>query len=220
MADFRLPMSAGAETSSVSFDPRRQVASVGDDEITQVTQSGGTAAGLSVADTIQQQFNATEPAAAADGFTASGAQAPQGGAQAPTTGNAAAQRDVPREVAKMLEGKYAAKRGVWKDITNKKADQVRLKNKAFTQAVAKKKTDLKLLKRQSNQDKSIAAQASRRKAQQQTIDGQMARRLRMQAGPERPQPAQPQAQTQAPQIAPGEPTGPAAPAGKGPTHNE
>ena len=194
MADFKLPMSAGAETSSVSFDPRRQVSPLAGEETTQVTQPGGQPA-LNVADTIQQQFGDAEPVASADGFAAD---------QAPAN-----PRDVPREVAKMLEGKYITKKGVWKDINKKKDDLVRQKNKAFTAHVNKKKADFAQLKRRGAEAVGINAQAKRRLAQQQTVDNQMARRLRMQAGPEAPRPAQPQA----PQIAPGEP----APTGNGPT---
>jgi hypothetical protein len=53
-SDFKLPFSAGAETSSVSFDPRRQIAPT-DDEVTQVTQSGGQPT-LDVGSTINAQF--------------------------------------------------------------------------------------------------------------------------------------------------------------------
>jgi hypothetical protein len=48
------------DISSVSLDPRRAVAPAGDDEVTQVTQSGGQP-GLDVGSTISAQF-ADEPA--------------------------------------------------------------------------------------------------------------------------------------------------------------
>ena len=113
MADFRLPMSAGAETSSVSLDPRRQVAPMEHDEVTQVTQSGGSVPAPTVRNSIETQFGAAQPAARSDDFTNSGAR--------PNPTQQGFVRDVSASVAKDLEKKYQAKRGIFADINKKKA---------------------------------------------------------------------------------------------------
>src|SRR4051794_33948037 len=98
-SDFKLPFSAGAETSSVSFDPRRQVAPAGNDEVTQVTQPGGKPA-LDVGGTIDQQFAEGEPAPSGDGFGDGPAGAGQNELDARTAQYVAKRKSVHAEYAK------------------------------------------------------------------------------------------------------------------------
>ena len=148
MAEFRLPFSAGAESSSVSFDPRRQVApsgsqvsqADGDDEITQVTQSGGRPA-LNVGSTIDKQFGAASGGdqAQADAF----ADGPPGNSQQELNARA---------------NQYVAKRKAnFAEYAKKSTQQVALRNKAFKDLVKKKLVQKQQANRQANEKASKAA---------------------------------------------------------------
>jgi hypothetical protein len=168
MADFRLPFSAGAETSSVSSDPRRSVsnaaaAPIQDDEITQVTQTGGQPA-LNVGNAISAQFGAGGSAATADQFSAD--------AGAPTFDPNA--RNASAEDVVGTEKGYINKRGVWAEITRKKGDQVRIKNRAFDEKVRKAKTNALLDKREKAKSVADGVQAKRRVQGQQVRNGELA----------------------------------------------
>jgi hypothetical protein len=141
--NFNLPPSGGAETSSVSFDPRRQVAPAGDDEITQVTQAGGKPA-LDVASTIQAQFAVGEPAPSGDAF----GDGPPGATNADLDSQAA---------------KYVGKRkAVHAEYAQKSAKQKKLADKATQDAINKTKLNKMLAAREANLEKSKATQAARR----------------------------------------------------------
>src|SRR3954468_11684163 len=141
--DLKLPFSAGVETSSVSFDPRRQVAPAGDDEITQVTQSAGKPA-LDVGNTIQRQFAAGEPAPSGDAFS----DGPPGAGQAELNARTS---------------QYVAKRkSVHAEYAKKSANQQKLKARHAEEQLNKLASKKALANRKANQQASMGAQAKRR----------------------------------------------------------
>jgi len=167
MAEFRLPFSAGAESSSVSFDPRRQVApsgsqvsqADGDDEITQVTQSGGRPT-LNVGATIDKQFGAAPGGdqAQADAFS----DGPPGNSQQDL--NAQATR-------------YVAKRkAAFAEYGKKANQQVQLRNKAFKDLVNKKLVQKQQANRQANEKATKAAVEKRILNRKASVAAQMKRR--------------------------------------------
>jgi len=145
MADVRLPMSAGAEASGVTADPRLQAPV--DDEVTQVTQSGGQKAAPTVANSIAVQFGDTQGKAGADDFTTTAgkpvAEAPKAvvsqGIQ-----KAAFVRDAHVAEAKNIEKKYVAKRAVFKEINDKKVAAKLVQKKDFNKKLAKNMMDKRL----------------------------------------------------------------------------
>jgi hypothetical protein len=165
MAELRLPFSAGAESSSVSFDPRRQVALSSDDETTQVTQSGGRPA-LDVGTTIDKQFGAAtggDQAQAADAF----ADGPPGSSQQDLNARA---------------NKYVAKRkAVFSEYAKKSTQQIQLRNKAFKDLVKKKKVQQQMAQRQANEKASKAA-VNRRIANRKASQGAQMQRRKMHEG--------------------------------------
>ncbi|HEY8208286.1 MAG TPA: hypothetical protein VIG99_12440 [Myxococcaceae bacterium] len=141
--DLKLPFSAGAETSSVSFDPRRQVAPAGGDEITQVTQSGGKPA-LDVGGTIDAQFAAGEPAPSGDAF----ADGPPG--------------NTPNDLDARTAQYVAKRKSVHGEYAKKAATQQKLKAKHAEAQLNKLASKKALANRKANQQASMAAQAKRR----------------------------------------------------------
>lgn len=157
MADFKLPFSAGAETSSVSFDPRRQLAPISD-EATQVTRSGGKPA-LDVGGTIDAQFGDVEA-------TTPGADAFADGAPGNT------QQDLDNRTAQ-----YVSKRkSVHAEYATKSAKQKKLNEQAAKTAVNKLKDRQVMDARLAKMEKSKQAQSARRHNDQVQVAAQVKRR--------------------------------------------
>ena len=168
MADIKLPFSAGAETSGVSYDPRRAIAPAvapAGGEVTQLTQAGGKPA-LDVGSTIDQQFGEAEAentASAPDAF----ADGPAGSTQG--------------ELNTRTAQGVTKRKAVFADYAKKSDQQIKLKNKAFADQIKKKKVQQQLNQRAANQ-KASKALVDKRLANQQASKGAQADRRKMWVG--------------------------------------
>jgi hypothetical protein len=154
--DFKLPFSAGAETSGVSYDPRRQLPAL-DGRGTQVTQSGGKPA-FDVGSTIDAQFGdgeATTPSA--DEFAA-----PTG----PTSG----------DLNNRTDAYKAKKKAVFAEMAAKSAKQKKLAQSHAKDLVKRRKLKQGIDSREAKQAKSKEQQAARRGRVGVEVAAQMNRR--------------------------------------------